>query len=130
MSAQMSSSEAAREFEEEARALWEQMDRWMDEHPDATLKEMEQHLRPLRRELGAKLFALQLLKRGAGVQDKPVLCSKCDRPMEYKGILEKPVVGIELEGELPRAYYHCPRCGEGLFPPRHPFAAEKEEPVD
>jgi hypothetical protein len=130
MSAQLNSQEARARFEEEAQALWEQMDHWMDEHPEATLKEMEQHLRVLRREFGAKLVALQLLKRGAGVQDQPVACPQCGRRMEYKGILEKPVVGIEVEGKLPRAYYHCPHCGEGLFPPGPPFAAEEAESVD
>lgn len=89
----------------------------MEDHPEATLREIEQHLRPVRRRLMARIVALQLLKRGAGVSVEPPLCSHCGQPMEYKGIRDKPTVGIELEGDIPEAYYYCPRCGEGIFPP-------------
>lgn len=130
MSAQLSSKEAALRFEQEAQTLWAKMDLWLDEHPEATLKEMEQQLRPLRRQLGAKLFELQLLKRGAGVQAEPPPCPHCDQATEYKGIRRKPTVGIELEGKLPAAYYHCPRCNEGFSPPLPPFAPEEAETLE
>lgn len=118
MTKPISSSEAAKQFQEEARKIWEEVDQWMEEHPEATLEELERFLRPLRRHLTAKLIALQLLKRGAGATPQPPLCPHCEQPMEYKGILEKTAIGLEFEGPLPRAYYHCPRCAEGFFPPQ------------
>jgi len=130
MSAQLSSKEAAQRFEQEAQELWEELDRWMDAHPEATLKEIEQHLRPLRRELGAQLIGLQLLKRGAGVQIEAPLCPHCGQATEYKGIREKPTVGLEIEGEIPAAYYYCPRCNEGFFPPLRAFAPQEEETLE
>jgi len=130
MPSPISAKEATQEFQREAQALWEEMNRWLDAHPEATLKEIEQHLRPLRRRLMAKTVALQMLQRGAGAQDQLPVCPKCGQPMEDKGIQEKPVVGIELEGKLPHAYYHCPHCGEGFSPPQGAPAAEEEESVD
>jgi len=35
-----------------------------------------------------------------------------------KGIRDRPTVGLELEGDLPEAYYYCPHCGEGFSPPQ------------
>lgn len=126
MAKPISSCEAAKRFLQEAQEIWEEMDRWMEEHPEATLKEIEQHLRPLRRHLVAKLIALQLLKRGAGATLDPPRCPHCEQPMEYKGILEKMAIGLEFEGPLPRAYYYCPRCAEGFFPPRPEVRADAE----
>ena len=72
MTAQINSREAARRYQQEAQVLWEEMDRWLEEHPQATLKEIEQHIRPLRRRLMAKMVELQLLKRGNRLSVIPV----------------------------------------------------------
>lgn len=126
MPKQIRSKEAAAQFQQEAQELWEEMDRWMEEHPEATLKEIEQYLRPLRRRFTAQLVALQLLKRGAGATVDPPVCPHCSQPMEYKGIVEKPATSLELEGPLPSAYYYCPRCAEGFFPPQSPVGTDEE----
>jgi len=118
MTAQMRPGEVFQQFQKEAQELWEEIDRWMEEHPEATLKEIERYLRPLRRKFLARIVALQLLKRGAGVSLEAPRCSHCGRPMEYKGIRDRPTVGLELEGDLPEAYYYCPHCGEGFSPLR------------
>lgn len=119
MAKRISAPEAARRFQQESQALWEQVDRWLEAHPEATLKEMEQFVRPLRRRLMGQMVALQLLKRGAGVVLEPLVCPHCGEELEYKGIRDKPVVGVEFEGELPRAYYYCPRCRAGFSPLDH-----------
>jgi len=123
MTAQMRPGEVFQQFQKEARELWEEIDRWMEEHPEATLKEIERYLQPLRRKFLARIVALQLLKRGAGVSLEAPLCSHCGRPMEYKGIRGRPTVGLELEGDLPEAYYYCPHCGEGFSPPQAAIGA-------
>jgi len=130
MPSPISAKEATQEFQREAQALWEEMNRWWNEHPQATLKEIEQHLRPLRRRFGAKLVELQALQRGAGALDQLPRCPKCGQQMEDKGIQEKLAVGIEIEGRLPYAYYHCPHCGEGFSPPQEAVAVDKAESVD
>ena len=78
MTAQMRPGEVFQQFQKEAQELWEEIDRWMEEHPEATLKEIERYLRPLRR----KFLARKLLKRGAGVSLEAPRCSHCGRPME------------------------------------------------
>lgn len=129
MTKRISAKEAAQRFQQEAQELWEQIDHWMEDHPESTLKEIEQFLRPLRRQLMAKTVALQLLKRGAGATAEPPLCPHCGQPMEPKGVRDKAVVGVELEGELPHAYYYCPSCREGLSPPQ-PATAAGESPLE
>jgi hypothetical protein len=130
MSKQITPKEAVQQFQQEAQALWDEFDQWMDVHPEATLKEIEQHLRPLRRRFMGQTIALQLHKRGAGVQEELPACPHCGQPMEYKGLPDKPTVGIAFEGRIPHAYYHCPRCSEGFSPPQRPVGAEEQDPVD
>jgi len=130
MPSPISAKEASQEFQREAQALWEEMNRWWNAHPQATLTEIEQQLRPLRRRFEAKLVELQVLQRGAGAQDQLPVCPKCGQPMEDKGIQEKPVVGIEIEGKIPHTYYHCPHCGEGFSPPQGAVSVDEAESVD
>ncbi len=121
MAKQMQPGEADRQFHEAAKEIWEEVSLWMEEHPEATLKEIEQFLRPRRRRLMATIVALQILKRRAVDAEGPC-CPQCGRPMEYKGLREKMTVGLELEGPLPLDYYHCPHCGEGFSPPEGAIA--------
>jgi hypothetical protein len=37
--------------------------------------------------------------------------------MVFKGYAKKEVHGLEADAKIPRAYYVCPTCGIGLFPP-------------
>ena len=128
MPSPISAQEAIQEFQREAHALWEELNRWWNAHPQATLTEIEQHLRPLRRHFEAKLVALQVLQRGAGAQDQLPACPQCGQPMEDKGIQEKPVVGMEIEGKIPHTYYHCPHCGEGFSPLKEQFRLTQRSP--
>ncbi len=123
MAKQMQPREADRRFYETVQQMWEEIDLWMEGHPDATLKEIEQFLRPLRRRLMATIVALQMLKRRR--VDQEPSCPHCGRPMEYKGLREKMTVGLEIEGPLPLDYYHCPHCGEGFSPPERTVAARE-----
>ena len=44
-------------------------------------------------------------------------CSDCGSEMHYKGRKRRYVRTRSGEVVLERAYYHCPGCGRGLFPP-------------
>jgi hypothetical protein len=45
-----------------------------------------------------------------------VSCPKCKHAAEFKGYRAKTVVGVLGPIGFRRAYYHCNRCGLGLFP--------------
>jgi len=44
--------------------------------------------------------------------------------MVFNGYPEKSVEGLKVDAEIPRAYYVCPRCEAGLFPPGPASSAE------
>ena len=46
-----------------------------------------------------------------------VSCSTCGRKMQYKGTRRKQVVSQAGEVSIARAYYYCPDCKGGVFPP-------------
>lgn len=125
MPKQISAQEATRQFQTAAQTLWDELDHWWEEHPEATLTEIERFLQPRRRQLMGQTVALQFLKRGAGALLEAPACPHCGQPMEHKGIREKPTVGLEFEGKLPRVYYYCPPCHRGFFPPQRPAAVDE-----
>jgi hypothetical protein len=46
-----------------------------------------------------------------------VSCSTCGGKMQYKGTRRKQVVSQVGEVSIARAYYYCPDCKSGVFPP-------------
>jgi hypothetical protein len=47
--------------------------------------------------------------------------------MVFKGYLTKNVQGLDVEAEISRAYFHCPTCKVGFFPPGPTAAVEERE---
>ena len=50
------------------------------------------------------------------------VCPECAKKMRYKGRKERDLVTETGEVRLERAYYYCPTCRKGFFPPRPPLA--------
>jgi hypothetical protein len=50
-------------------------------------------------------------------QDVILKCEKCGGRMDYKGQKSKRVVTETGEVTVKRAYYYCPHCRVGIFPP-------------
>ena len=46
------------------------------------------------------------------------LCPECGQKMRYKGRKARDLVTETGEVRMKRAYYYCPRCRKGFFPPR------------
>jgi uncharacterized protein with PIN domain len=63
------------------------------------------------------LMAELALQHGNGYALEGLRCARCGAQLVYKGTPEREVLHPEGEGELERAYYHCPQCERGLFPP-------------
>lgn len=110
------------EFLQAAAAMYKRLQAWRSQNLDASFDEIAEQVTPQRRELMGVL-----LKQLAETADEKVhapACEQCGREMVYKGTSDRGVVHSEGESGLERAYYHCPDCESGLFPPGPSAQAE------
>ena len=115
--ARQTSSEAREEFLRRAESLWDEFNAWYQDHPEATLDEMEAELGKQRRAILGDFLELSLRQGDLGATPEAPSCSQCGKPMVFKGYPEKEIHGLEADTKIPRAYYVCPTCGIGFFPP-------------
>lgn len=119
------SSEARDEFMRRAEKMWDEFNTWYQDHPEATFDEMEGELGKQRRAILGSFLELGLRQGDLGATPEAPLCEKCRKPMVFKGYPKKEVHGLEADVQVPRAYYVCPTCGIGLFPPGPSSAPEE-----
>jgi hypothetical protein len=115
--ARLSRSEAREAFLAESAELWDKYNDWYDAHPGATFDEMDEEIGEEGREHLGKLVELTLRRDDLGAKARAPRCERCGREMVFKGYPEKGVHGLKVDVELQRAYYVCPACDVGLFPP-------------
>lgn len=123
----LTASEAREEYLARAGELWDDFDAWYEANPEATFDEMEEHLGRRRRAVLGELLELRLRQDNLGVTPEAPRCERCGKPMVFKGYLTKSVQGLDVEAEISRAYFHCPTCKVGFFPPGPTAAAEERE---
>ena len=118
MARRMSREERKKAFLTKAEMLFEQLDDWYDDHPEATFGEIEQEARRERRKMMGEGIAVLINGRDTGKETEPPPCPTCGQALVCKGYRRKWVQGLEGDSQLERAYYVCPQCkGETLFPP-------------
>lgn len=101
-------------FEQMYDELWA----WREEHPEATFDEIAAQVTPRRRGVMAEVLAVLARQHGSGQVAEGRLCPECGEPMVYKGEPKREIEHyLEGETELSRAYYYCPPCERGVFPP-------------
>jgi hypothetical protein len=109
--------------EEQLRARLQQ---WRQAHPRATFDEIEeavqQEVARWQAELVAELASAGAEEHGATQaaewESRP-LCAACGLPMQRNGTRVREVLSRQGQPiRLQRAYYVCPACGAGVFPPR------------
>jgi hypothetical protein len=115
--ARQTSSEAREEFLWRAEELWDEFNAWYQGHPEATFDEMEAELGKQRRAILGNFLELSLRQGDLGAMPEAPSCSQCGKPMVFKGYPKKEIHGLEADAKIPRAYYVCPTCGIGIFPP-------------
>lgn len=117
MSDKMTCEERKAAYLKEAEQLFDNMEAWYERNPEATLEEIETHLRPQRRRLMGESLRILVNGRGNGKQEE-IPCPNCGTKMRYKGTVAKTVIGVEGDTTLNRAYYSCPNQCEGtaFFP--------------
>lgn len=101
------------DVEEKGRALFE----WREAHPRATLAEIEEEAGKVRREMMGEVMERVMEWTGRGYEVEGVRCEACGEEMKFQGYRENGVQTMEGEVRIPRAYYYCPRCKRGVFPP-------------
>ena len=127
--ARITPSEAKEEFLKRAEELWDRYQEWHAAHPEATFDEMEAELGQQRRALLGEVVELSLGQGDLGATPEAPRCEECGQTMVFKGYPRKTVHGLEVDLEIRRAYYVCPTCGVGVFPPG-PASAAPERPLE
>lgn len=89
---------------------------WQEEHPEATLREMEEELEKIRLKILSQAIEAMVEMRGSGYQIEKVHCPKCGAEMEYKGEKKRRKMTTVGEMSYERSYYWCASCQEGFFP--------------
>jgi hypothetical protein len=114
----MSRAQRRAVFLERATQMFDALEDWYDEHPDASFGEIEAEARRKRRDLMGEALAILINGRDRGFQLEAPRCQKCSQPMEFQRYRGWTIHGLEGDTRLERAYYACPDCaGETLFPP-------------
>jgi predicted RNA-binding Zn-ribbon protein involved in translation (DUF1610 family) len=99
------------------------MSEWRDQHPKATLREIEEEIDKWLAVLRARMISDAAMNSASTewqVGEKVVVCPKCAVALTKKGKKKRKLQtrgGREIELERREAYGVCPECGQGIFPP-------------
>ncbi len=117
----MSGETWERKWQELSRQVSQEMRDWRQEHPRATLREIEGALDERLAQMRARM--LEDVALASAAQDWPAgaagpRCPQCGQALAPRGEHERY---LQTEGgaevTLVRQYGVCPDCGAGLFPP-------------
>jgi hypothetical protein len=97
--------------------MFDTLEDWYDQHPQASFGEIEMEARKRRRDMMGEALRILVEGRDRGFRVEPPHCPECERAMEFEGYRSWMVRGLEGDTVLQRAYYVCPHCsGETFFP--------------
>ena len=95
---------------------------WRLRHPEATFREIEEEVDARLARMRARMLsdaAMTSNRADWEVNGEVPVCPNCGLGLEKKGKKKRKLQtrgGQEIE--LEREYGKCPRCGQGIFPPR------------
>jgi hypothetical protein len=93
---------------------------WTDQTERPNLTQIETIVLELRRQFGQGLAEHAIAAQARAQPVAAPCCPHCGQLMQPKGRKDKTVVSPVGDLHLDRAYYYCPTCEDGLFPPRRP----------
>ncbi len=111
-------AEKKAELMTQAEAIAEELLDWTEKTKDPTLTEIEDIVLVLRQRMGQHLTETALESQANAEALQFPACPTCQQPMQPKGRKTKKVVTAAGEVDIVRSYFYCPRCEQGLFPPR------------
>ncbi len=119
----METEEQSGKWHEQSQPIFAHIAQWRQDHPHATMAEIEQAVDEQMQRLRAQVVqdAAQNSPLREGIEttgsDKP-RCPDCKVRLQARGKRERH---LQTHGghivSLKRTYLSCPRCGYGLFPP-------------
>lgn len=115
--ARLTPTQAKQEFLERSEELWEEFTTRFTSDREMTFDDIEVAIGERRREIVGEFVQLVLRQGDLGAEPEPPACGKCGKPMDFQGYLERTIHGLEMDIEIPRAYYYCSTCKVGFFPP-------------
>lgn len=116
----LSRSERETAFAAASKRAFDQLEDWYDQHPEASLGEIEQETRRVRRALMGEGLQLIINGRDTGYRKTQPLCAQCQQPMKFESYRPWGVATLEGDVQLQRAYYRCTHCKAGGFSPLGP----------
>lgn len=102
-----------------AQEMEARLQQWRQAHPQATFDEMEDAIQQELVHWQAQMMGAFLREGAAGdAGEAAPVCMTCSKRMQRCGMRTRTVVS-RLGQPIPfaRAYWVCPACGAGLFPP-------------
>jgi ribosomal protein S27AE len=109
-------------WHEVAQEVLLEMNTWREEHPTATMQEIEEEVDKRIARMRARLveglaMSSAAAEIGSRASDQPACCPTCGGVLQARG---KQVRKLTTTGEqtvrLERSYGYCPRCQVGFFP--------------
>jgi len=104
-------------FIKQAEGMFEELEKWYDENPEANFEEIEREARQARRKMMGKSLGIMINGRDVGKSKENPLCEQCGEKMRFDSYRKKRIYGLEGETELERAYYTCDVCEKQTFFP-------------
>ena len=105
-------------FMKQAEEMFEELENWYDQNPEASFEEIEKQARQERRKMMGESLGIMINGRDVGKTEEAPVCTQCGQSMKFNSYRHKRLYGLEGETKLERAYYVCEVCEEQtLFPP-------------
>lgn len=105
-------------WQERSQEAFVQVAHWQQEHPSATLAEIEETMDRSLMKLRAQLIQEVAQQREATPDGSSPACPKCRATMQARGSRKR---SLQTQGDqqvtLKRTYFTCPDCGYSFFPP-------------
>ncbi len=112
----MKRKEVKEKWQRLSEQVLEDVVHWREEHPKATMREIETEIDERLFELRARMLADTA--EGSGESPRQEKCPECGGRLVKKGKKKRTLLMREgWEVELEREYKVCLECGRGIFPP-------------
>jgi len=112
------------ELETKTNEIIQQLLDWTEQTERPNLTQIEDEILALREQLSQAMLESVVSAQEATQPAQGERCPTCGQPLRFKGRRQAQVASRVGAADLERGYYHCPACGQGIFPPGSATGAE------